>query len=132
MELGSIIENIGSSPARGTWIEINRGHGVEKQMQVVPRKGDVDRNKEALAARIQQEVSSPARGTWIEICQCLPTGTARRVVPRKGDVDRNKRAVVQPVGVERVVPRKGDVDRNLCPATRKTAWRCRPPQGGRG
>ena len=33
-----------SSPARGTWIEIERGRVENGNITVVPRKGDVDRN----------------------------------------------------------------------------------------
>ena len=55
---------------------------------VVPRKGDVDRNK-----------------LW---CAYSPAGL---VVPRKGDVDRNHELRLA-FRFRPVVPRKGDVDRN--------------------
>ena len=38
-----------------------------KDTIVVPRKGDVDRNLGMGMAGSQKAVSSPARGTWIEI-----------------------------------------------------------------
>ena len=60
-----------SSPARGTWIEIvgRRSIAVFNQ-SVVPRKGDVDRNKKAPPGSARTDASSPARGTWIEMLSC--------------------------------------------------------------
>ena len=55
-----------SSPARGTWIEIQPLVRVGRVYAVVPRKGDVDRNEFAETHKIDG-----------------------KVVPRKGDVDRN-------------------------------------------
>ena len=55
-----------SSPARGTWIEIQRQVWTPARQAVVPRKGDVDRN-------VNEE----------------PSVSRLQVVPRKGDVDRN-------------------------------------------
>ena len=56
----------GSSPARGMWIEMYRDVEMIPFWQVVPRKGDVDRNNVNARGKI-----------------------AFDVVPRKGDVDRN-------------------------------------------
>ena len=56
-----------SSPARGTWIEILRGPGIQPCGTVVPRKGDVDRNMIGRSKLDSFGASSPARGTWIEI-----------------------------------------------------------------
>ena len=55
-----------SSPARGTWIEIWQTQKMFLTVSVVPRKGDVDRNRYRGHQRYYP-----------------------RVVPRKGDVDRN-------------------------------------------
>ena len=56
-----------SSPARGTWIEITAWRWPRPWPPVVPRKGDVDRNK----------------------CLGYVSEDGVTVVPRKGDVDRN-------------------------------------------
>ena len=56
-----------SSPARGTWIEIEIERNPVQEDDVVPRKGDVDRN-----------ANEP-----------LLVDEKKMVVPRKGDVDRN-------------------------------------------
>ena len=58
--------NTKSSPARGTWIEIVIDGAFAGIVDVVPRKGDVDRNR-----------------------ICNRPILAPMVVPRKGDVDRN-------------------------------------------
>ena len=102
-----------SSPARGTWIEIRKPLPARLRESVVPRKGDVDRNKQHIRFDAHDFGSSPARGTWIEIP--LPTGRPhhRAVVPRKGDVDRNKSVAMVLTQTAGVVPRKGDVDRNI-------------------
>ena len=76
---------------------------------VVPRKGDVDRNRFNSRSLMNYDLSSPARGTWIEIRSQSNTTCSKKVVPRKGDVDRN-------IAVHLV---EGDEN-------------CRPPQGGRG
>ena len=79
-----------SSPARGTWIEIQLVlAGNTALHQVVPRKGDVDRNLRQPLPHIYRNVSSPARGTWIEIPPDKKSIQKTHVVPRKGDVDRN-------------------------------------------
>ena len=59
-------DEVESSPARGTWIEMLM-----------------------VASIYWHVVSSPARGTWIEIPQNAPIFVHIDVVPRKGDVDRN-------------------------------------------
>ena len=82
-----------SSPARGTWIEIMLGIGMLAIGRVVPRKGDVDRNR-------LPELADLGR---------------LAVVPRKGDVDRNKNFKPEVRDWFKVVPRKGDVDRNRSP-----------------
>ena len=56
-----------SSPARGTWIEIDLGEQLRGGGGVVPRKGDVDRNYPVHSEQRRNDGSSPARGTWIEI-----------------------------------------------------------------
>ena len=56
-----------SSPARGTWIEILVWQPHDYAYSVVPRKGDVDRNKVAMLRNRDKQQSSPARGTWIEM-----------------------------------------------------------------
>ena len=77
---------------------------------VVPRKGDVDRNVDLSQTDQYKGMSSPARGTWIEM-DVIGAGIAGAcVVPRKGDVDRNS------------VFRGPNSDQ----------YRGRPPQGGRG
>ena len=81
-------------------------------VQVVPRKGDVDRNSLPDASSATRCASSPARGTWIEICNQSTVGGYVYVVPRKGDVDRNLYDDAGNRIRQRVVPRKGDVDRN--------------------
>ena len=63
----NIPTQIMSSPARGTWIEILSASAAMVPADVVPRKGDVDRN------------SAYRRSAVSPLC----------VVPRKGDVDRN-------------------------------------------
>ena len=101
-----------SSPARGTWIEMLGTYEVPENTDVVPRKGDVDRNITAHFPKILQKgvvprkgdvdrnmpkavcmvmlaVSSPARGTWIEMGMVAERVAVHFVVPRKGDVDRN-------------------------------------------
>ena len=77
---------------------------------VVPRKGDVDRNDQNDGAQSKLTSSSPARGTWIEITEIA------RSVP----------------AVMKVVPRKGDVDRNIKKSELARLGLRRPPQGGRG
>ena len=57
---------------------------------VVPRKGDVDRNRRRNALLSIGNPSSPARGTWIEMSNASLTCWLNSVVPRKGDVDRNR------------------------------------------
>ena len=77
-------------------------------VQVVPRKGDVDRN--------------------FAVYRQIP---GIRVVPRKGDVDRNLHDGVAQLAPQ-VVPRKGDVDRNVSVSSLTVQLSRRPPQGGRG
>ena len=98
-----------SSPARGTWIEINEAPTNSRITNVVPRKGDVDRNRAELNPYRKARESSPARGTWIEI-----------------SVTRNQSQISS------VVPRKGDVDRNAVNVAAANEAAGRPPQGGRG
>ena len=76
---------------------------------VVPRKGDVDRNSVGQGQNVLRHV----------------------VVPRKGDVDRNAFPSM-PSAEAMVVPRKGDVDRNNERFFSTEPPDCRPPQGGRG
>ena len=97
-----------SSPARGTWIEMNSPLRTSVTVQVVPRKGDVDRN--------------------FAVYRQIP---GIRVVPRKGDVDRNLHDGVAQLAPQ-VVPRKGDVDRNVSVSSLTVQLSRRPPQGGRG
>ena len=76
---------------------------------VVPRKGDVDRNRLLTQPPDIWQPSSPARGTWIEIMVNFTQVHITDVVPRKGDVDRN-------------------IDVQLDEGLQES----RPPQGGRG
>ena len=98
-----------SSPARGTWIETSSCRRRPAPPRVVPRKGDVDRNRQRIPSTGLIYGSSPARGTWIE------TDPSTLCQPRRT-----------------VVPRKGDVDRNIVMAIPPTEVGGRPPQGGRG
>ena len=100
-----------SSPARGTWIEIEKRNHRRPDKLVVPRKGDVDRNYCNAQNHKHYGWSSPARGTWIEINLNFLLIETRFVVPRKGDVDRNFCSHINRLSMH-VVPRKGDVDRN--------------------
>ena len=98
----------GSSPARGTWIEICRSRHLCRLVPSSPARGtwiEIIKPTQRRRAR----TSSPARGTWIEIRSCRPIRIRHRVVPRKGDVDRNRLAATATVNDQR-----------------------RPPQGGRG
>ena len=74
-----------SSPARGTWIEIFMPKNAGNKAEVVPRKGDVDRNK------------APQRCSLQSV----------QVVPRKGDVDRNKRSTNKQQNNQRRPPQGG-------------------------
>ena len=121
-----------SSPARGTWIEISIPRPGIRISTVVPRKGDVDRNMLPGAARYADTPSSPARGTWIEMNlpnRCL---TAIRVVPRKGDVDRNHHAGRRPAGCAGSSPARGTWIEMHFEIERNPVQEGRPPQGGRG
>ena len=125
----------GSSPARGTWIEMVWPTLPSLMPRVVPRKGDVDRNisvktvlfltKKSSPARgtwieirlqhdfVRVKMSSPARGTWIEMwitSACWPPAT--RSSPARGTWIEISRWVSCGL-VALVVPRKGDVDRNM-------------------
>ena len=82
---------------------------LHKSVQVVPRKGDVDRNA----------------------IQDIQKDNVSTVVPRKGDVDRNAYGGKHILACG-VVPRKGDVDRNTNRSIPTVNYRGRPPQGGRG
>ena len=110
MDLAKRLQNIlaGSSPARGTWIEIRLRRQRQTPLDVFPRKGYVDRNSHFQPLRCVEEV-----------------------VPRKGDVDRNPPLYVK-IEEQTVVPRKGDVDRNTNLASQIDWAARRPPQGGRG
>ena len=104
----------GSSPARGTWIEMSYSRVNVFFWRSSPARGTwIEIN--IPSDKIEAIASSPARGTWIEIsqnrsCRC-PAG---RSSPARGtwiemfggDCDGQRPADV--------VPRKGDVDRNLC------------------
>ena len=60
----SVEHDVGSLPARGVWIEINRGGWKRAAGE-----------------------SLPARGVWIEIWDGILKPTAMEVAPRKGSVD---------------------------------------------
>ena len=122
-----------SSPARGTWIEIvSQKSGSAGLPTVVPRKGDVDRNRPLHLVNNRDIFVVPRKGDVDRNFEGVGEVLQREyVVPRKGDVDRNF-LLFADVGVERVVPRKGDVDRNAWVSPPQNASRSRPPQGGRG
>ena len=76
-------------PRKGDVDRNNEGELNRLDMLVVPRKGDVDRNRNCDFFYMQGQPSSPARGTWIEIEIGGSEPERQGVVPRKGDVDRN-------------------------------------------
>ena len=144
----------GSSPARGTWIEmpksakrstpeavVPRKGDVDRNglyakttliCGVVPRKGDVDRNSFARLAAARSFPSSPARGTWIEMCRPLPTSSkTSRSSPARGTwIESSTRGLMWSGFTSS--PARGtwiEISQNRscrCPAGRR-----RPPQGGR-
>ena len=74
-----------SSPARGTWIEMQPAACAIIQSVVVPRKGDVDRN----------------------LTFSAPPKVLSSVVPRKGDVDRNTSTLRPPKRLFQSSPARG-------------------------
>ena len=143
----------GSSPSRGTWIEIALHQQLHQFSKVVPLAGDVDRNLKCwslhpstkvvpLAGDVDRNtaailfvhrhiMSSPSRGTWIEINRKRHARRSDRVVPLAGDVDRNLPIQAQP-DKKSVVPLAGDVDRNTLTRRQIRSVKSRPPRGGRG
>ena len=102
-----------SSPARGTWIEIQIVISTPAPSYVVPRKGDVDRNFWRNCPNSPVLPSSPARGTWIEIQNAIVYGGIAPVSsPARGTWIEIKVMFSRDICAG-VVPRKGDVDRNL-------------------
>ena len=98
---------VGSSPIRGTWIEIYHTSHHDGLRLVVPHTGDVDRN-EVMTGDAEEAV---------------------RVVPHTGDVDRNLRVLLGKC-VPKVVPHTGDVDRNQNRVSRpRSVWRSSPIRG---
>ena len=98
---------------------------------VVPRKGDVDRNRKKRPHNQPLQSSSPARGTWIEIKIVGKEVVMLESSPARGtwiEMILNATSCTIPL----VVPRKGDVDRNVDLSQTDQYKGRRPPQGGRG
>ena len=105
---------------------------IVKEMRVVPRKGDVDRNNLFACQRKGWLPSSPARGTWIEMVpEVMRSAWPGWSSPARGTWIEMELQVTVGVGAE-VVPRKGDVDRNIMRQHICKNCGSRPPQGGRG
>ena len=85
---GDPVDLAGSSPARGTWIEIAIRAPSRWPSTSSPARGTWI-EMTAGQTTINGGKSSPARGTWIEMYLAAGPIGGHPVVPRKGDVDRN-------------------------------------------
>ena len=77
----------GSSPARGTWVEMSRPKTIARPVTTSsPARGTWVEIYVIVGQQLYAIQSSPARGTWVEIQTAVRVLVSILVVSRTGDV----------------------------------------------
>ena len=81
------MEDVGSLPSRGAWIEIEQYAGHHRQPESLPSRGAWIEIRELCRYRRWNGGSLPSRGAWIEIPNAVNLCVDLSVAPHTGSVD---------------------------------------------